>query len=99
MKLQGLHKLYVEDTKFLDNKVLAEETPTSTPMSKALADSGESQAQIAKDVGVHPSTISRYKHKEAARKKGRGRRPSFDTLKRLSQVVGRKATVLFPELS
>lgn len=105
MKLCGLHILVVDDVEFLrGTKPITEEGDTENignkkneqvPIARAYRDSGKSQEKIAKQVGVHPSTVSRYKSKELKVK----RRPSFDSLKRLSKVVGAKATSMFPELS
>ena len=75
---------------------------TQTAFSKALAAAGANQKEIAKRVGVHPSTISRYKHPPhkgaGAKKKSKARVPSYDTLAKLVDVVGRQPGDMFPEL-
>jgi ribosome-binding protein aMBF1 (putative translation factor) len=110
MKLLGLHHLGVTDIRFLNQTYLVEAEDdekdgqpgnvknVSTPVGKVYTQSGLSQDKIADKVGVDPSTVSRYKHSEAGRRKGLGRRPSFDTLKKLTKVVGARASKLFPEL-
>lgn len=106
MKLCGLHVLAVEDVELLKMAQpisedgenignIGNKKNEQVPIARAYRDSGKSQEKIAKQVGVHPSTVSRYKSKDLKIK----RRPSFDSLKRLSKVVGAKATSIFPELS
>jgi ribosome-binding protein aMBF1 (putative translation factor) len=103
MKLCGLHVLLVDDVELLksplteegDTENIGNKKNEQVPIARAYRGSGKSQEKIAKEVGVHASTVSRYKSKERNVK----RRPSFDSLKRLSKVVGAKATSMFPELS
>lgn len=103
MRLVGLHSLTVDEAKLVEKFYLVEAEETTiggnrknegTPIAKAYKSSNLPQQQIAKKVGVHPSTISRYKSK----KEGTMRRPSFNTLKKLASVVGARATAMFPEL-
>ncbi len=106
MRLIGIHKLHVSDLNILENVFNEDDKPKSdnklsgnrknetAPISKAYKSSGKSQEEIADIVGVDPSTISRYKSKE----KDIERKPSFDTLKRLTAAVGTKVSSLFPEL-
>ena len=46
----------------------------------AIKDSGLSQKEIAKRVGIHPSTVSKYAHME--------KYPSIDTLAQLCRAIG-----------
>jgi ribosome-binding protein aMBF1 (putative translation factor) len=64
------------------------------PIAKAMRSAGKSQAEIAKELEVHPSTVSRYKSDEPGIK----RRPSFKTMVRLSKTLGSVSKV-FPELA
>lgn len=100
MRLTGLHKLMVDDLALVQALNEEEKGPgfrknEGTPIAKTYRTSGMSQQEIAKKAGVDQSTISRYKSKA----KGIERKPSFDTLKRLSSVVGARASSMFPELA
>ena len=104
MRLFGLSQLTVSELSILDSiqEDGGGEMPgvggfrrnEASPISKAYHSSGMSQDEIAKKTGVHASTISRYKHRKESDIK---RRPSFSTLKKLADVVGKPET-LFPEL-
>lgn len=103
MRLNGIHSLHVADLPVLEGlfseaegkmKPGGNRKNEGSPAAKAYRGSGKSQEIIAKKAGVHPSTISRYKSKEA----GIERKPSFDTLKRLTAAVGSRASSIFPEL-
>lgn len=86
MKLKGIHILAVDDI-----KVIYE---SEASIARAFQQSGKSQAKIAAETGVNPSTISRYKSKTKTAK----RTPKISTLKRLVKVLGVKASSLYPEL-
>ena len=102
MRLFGLSQLTVSELSILDSIQEDDTMPgvggfrrnEASPISKAYHSSGMSQDEIAKKTGVHASTISRYKHRKESDIK---RRPSFSTLKKLADVVGKPET-LFPEL-
>jgi hypothetical protein len=64
------------------------------PLAKALKAAGKTQAELAKEIGVQPPEISRYKSKVP----GIARRPSFKSMVRLQKALG-TITKLFPELS
>jgi len=68
--------------------------PAKSKLERSLKATGLSQEKIAQKAGVRSSSISRYK---LAKGKGK-RRPSFKTLGKLSDVVGRSPEQLFPEL-
>lgn len=100
MRLNGLHRLMVDDLALVTSLNEEEMGPgfrknEGSPIAKTYRTSGMSQDEIAKKANVHPSTISRYKSKQ----KGVERKPSFDTLKRLTSVVGARASSMFPELA
>ena len=94
MKIDALHTLYTEDISFLleakkKRKKSAAPRAAETGIGRSYKATGMSQEKIAKKIGVHPSTVSRYK----SDKKGIQRRPRFDTIKRLAAIG-----VRFPEL-
>lgn len=101
MRLAGIHKLKVEDIGLLNATLSEDETVGTggnrknedTPVAKGYHSTGKTQAEIASELGVDQSTVSRYKSKDKSIK----RRPSFDTLKRLASVVG-SPSKMFPEL-
>jgi hypothetical protein len=100
MRLAGIHKLKVEDIGLLNATLSEDEAAVGgnrknedSPVAKGYHSTGKSQAQIADELGVDQSTVSRYKSKDKSIK----RRPSFDTLKRLASVVG-SPSKMFPEL-
>lgn len=51
--------------------------------------------EVADKVGAHETTVSRILHPEDD---DTGRRPSYDLLKRLADVLGGSITKWFPEL-
>jgi DNA-binding transcriptional regulator YiaG len=59
------------------------------PLARALRSKGESQSDLAGDVGVHKSTVSRWKTGT--------RKPSFDALVDIKKKLG-SVTSIFPEL-
>jgi len=71
-----------------------QDLPAKGPLAKGLKATGQTQEKLAKQVGVHSSTLSRYKLSKGSGK----RRPSFQTLKNLSDKTGRDPAQLFPEL-
>lgn len=58
----------------------------------ALERAGKTQEEVADEVGVHPSTISRYKH--ATNKKG-GRVPSLGAALKLADATGSNIEAMF----
>jgi len=58
----------------------------------ALERAGKTQEEVADEVGVHPSTISRYKH--ATNKKG-GRVPSLSAALKLADATGSNIEAMF----
>lgn len=71
-----------------------QDEPAKTPLERGLKATGMTQEKIADRVGVHSSTISRYKKQYGSGK----RRPSFKTLKKLTSATGKSPEQLFPEL-
>ena len=110
MRLSGLSQFSVSDLSILH--ILAENEQAGaeggigvgnlknmdTPIAKALKATGSSQQDTAKRLGIHPSTLSRYKHPRSPDKDEGSRRPGFKRLKEISQKVG-DITTVFPELS
>lgn len=64
-------------------------------IAKAIRRKGKSQEEVADIVGVHKSTISRLKQ---YKNKSKGRKPSYDLLKKLTRLLG-QPTSLFPDLA
>ena len=72
----------------------------TSPLGKAVKSKGTSQEKIADKAGLDPSTISRYKRSyRKGQKKPKGRRPSFDSIKKVTKALGTQASTLWPELS
>lgn len=86
MKLKAIHALDTEEMSLVRDLYLEakkKSTPKKdSPIGRAYKSTGLSQEKIAKKLGVHPSTVSRYK----SDKKGIQRRPRFDTLKKLASM-------------
>ena len=71
-----------------------QDRPAHGKLEKSLKSTGRTQENIAKAVGIHSSSLSRYK-----KDKGKGsRRPSFKTMKKLAKTIGQSPEQMFPEL-
>jgi DNA-binding XRE family transcriptional regulator len=97
-------RIIIEDESPPESDDKSDEPPTeepvgsrkneAKPIAKAIKSAGKSQAEVAKALDVHPSTVSRYKSDEPGIK----RRPSFNTMVRLSRTLG-SVSKIFPELA
>ncbi|MBD3407298.1 MAG: helix-turn-helix domain-containing protein [Candidatus Lokiarchaeota archaeon] len=88
-----IEKLLRERKDKIDGHSIQDE-PAETPLERGLKSTGLTQEKIADRVGVHSSSISRYKKHSGTGK----RRPSFKTLKKLASTTGKSPEQLFPEL-
>ena len=115
MRLDGLHVLQSSDAKLLPQLLSEEESEepksepekkgkeeignlkyTKSPLRKAIEGADMTSQELADQAGVDPSTVSRNLHPQD---KDKGRRPSYDQLKKYAQVLGKSVTKLFPDLA